>query len=192
MNAAATRRDALRRAAVTGAAAIGAAATAGSLAGRASAQVDASAASDLEVLLGLIVLEQGAVTTYNALAERGTLGDLTPVARLFADQELEHVDALIAQLATIEGGESPKPPSVEEIPGLSEVSDRDGALRFAIGVENQSVAALLDAMRAFENSDLQETAGSIIGSQGQHLVVWRQALGVEPVPEAFPTGSEKT
>jgi rubrerythrin len=183
-----TRREALRRGLLAGGAVGAAAVLPGLVAETAFAQEEAAADSDLEILLSLIGFEQSSVVSYGTIAP--LLENEAAAAKYFAGQEQEHVDALLAELATI-GGDPPDPPKVEDVAGLTEVTTREAALDFAVGVENQAIAAYFDALKSFENPTLQEAAGRIIGVEGQHLTVWWQTLGVNPVPSSFPEGIEE-
>ena len=45
------------------------------------------------------------------------------------------------------------------------------------------------ASRSCASAALLRTTAQIMASEGQHLVVLRQALGRDPVPNAFETGA---
>lgn len=51
-----------------------------------------------------------------------------------------------------------------------------------------AVAAYYDASKKLQQARLLQTAAQIMSNEGQHLAVLRQALGRNPVPNAFETG----
>jgi rubrerythrin len=185
-----SRREAVRRGVAVGGAAITAAMLPELLgAGDALAQSEDTSATDSEILVGAIGIEQTAVLTYETAAAGGLLGPGAGVARLFAAQEQQHADALIAALRGI-GGKPPPPPRIEDVPGLTEVKTGEEMLRFAVELENMAIAAYLEAHKRLGSAALLKTATEIVANEGQHLVVLRQALGDDPIPSALPTGSE--
>jgi rubrerythrin len=152
----------------------------------ARAKEDEAAAED--ALRELITRERGAVVAYEALAAVDFLDN--PTATLFRtlrDHEQEHADALVAALEE-RGEQPPEPPTREDVEGLAEVSSQPEALDFARRLEEELVAAYLEAVKLFEGASLLETVGEILGSEGQHLVIVRQRRGDEPVPRAFERG----
>jgi len=58
-------------------------------------------------------------------------------------------------------------------------------LRFAAGLEQGAVSAYLGAVPLFGNRDLSKAAASILGDEAMHWAILRQALGENPVPDAF-------
>lgn len=147
----------------------------------------AKARGDAAVLEAAIELEQRAVLAYTTLAERGKLG---PVARLFAEHEQEHADALRRSLRERGGSPPPRPERAADVPGLVEAAAGDAleVTTFAIELETMAVAAYFDAQAELRSPQLLTTAASIMANQAQHLVVLRQALGRNPLPRAFVTG----
>lgn len=185
----ATRRDALR-AGLLGAAALSAAAAPALIgaAGALAQQTEDTSDSDSELLVGLIGFEQTAVTAYAMAASAGWLGS-SSVPMLFGAQEQQHADALVAALTAV-GGTPPPPPRVEDVPGLTEVTNGQDFLNFAVGLENQLLAAYLEANKTLGSGDLLTLSSQIAASEGQHLVVLRQSLGTDPIPAPLPSGSE--
>lgn len=187
MSEAATRRDLARRGLIAAGAALGAAAA--PAASRAFAQTEDTSDTDSELLVGLIGIEQTAVLAYETAAAAGALGPAAPIAKLFGTQEQEHADALIAALAEI-GGKPLPAPRIEDVPGLTEATTAEDYLNFAVDLENQAIAAYLEANKLLGNGDLLKTSSQICANEGQHLVVLRQALGTDPIPGPLPSGSE--
>jgi rubrerythrin len=189
----ATRREAVRRGLIAGGAVISASMVPALVgATRAFGQADtATASGDAGILEGAVGIEQTAVVVYETIAKRGLLGPATPIAVLLAKQEQEHADALIAALKGL-GGKPPPPPLPTDIPGFTEVVTDQDALNFAVGIENQELAHYVEGVKKLEDPNLMKAVAQIVGSEGQHLVVLRQALGADPMPVPLPAGTEKT
>ncbi len=51
-----------------------------------------------------------------------------------------------------------------------------------------AVAAYYEAHQKLQDAKLRQTGSSIMYNEGQHLVILRQALNQNPVPNAFETG----
>jgi rubrerythrin len=182
-----TRRDALRRGAIGAAAAlgVGAASSALGVAGAAGSEDDPA------VLETAIAAEQVAVLAYSTAAGSGLLEKpVAEMARLFAEQERRHLEALTEPFTDL-GGTVPEPPSVADVSGLGALRSQTDFLELAIGLENAAVAAYGQAQRKLETPALLRIATEICSNEGQHLVVLRQALGAGPaaaVPVAFEAG----
>jgi rubrerythrin len=182
-----TRRDTLRRGAIGAGAVVGANAV--SLALRASDA--AGSEDDAAILETAIAAEQATVLAYSTGAGSGLLEKpIAEMARLFAEQERRHLEALMEPLTGL-GGTVPEPPSVADVSGLGALGSQRDFLELAIGLENMAVAAYGQAQRKLETPALLRIATEICSNEGQHLVVLRQALGAGPaaaVPVAFETG----
>lgn len=144
---------------------------------------------DVATLERLIELEQRAAVAYRAMADEGDLLDeeVRVAVEEFARQEDEHAEALIAALED-RGGAAPDPPRPDDVEGLDDLDSQEDALQLAIDLESALVRAYGDAAETFAAFELLKTCAQILGAEGQHLVVARQQLGDDPVPEAFETG----
>lgn len=181
----ATRRDAMRRGIALGGTLL-AATSIPLLLGVRSAFAQAD--GDASILEAALRLEQTAVVAYDTALSRGLLDAATSaVVRQLRDQEQEHADALRTELEAL-GGSAPAPPKPDEVGGLAGLKRQADVVRFAIELETAAVAAYYDAAQKLEASKLLQTVVSIMASEGQHLVVLRQALKRDPVPNAFETG----
>jgi rubrerythrin len=181
----ATRRDAVRRGIVVGGAVLAATSIPVLLRVRTAF---AQAEGDAGILHSAIGIEQTAVVAYDAMAKSGLLDPrIEKVTQLFRDQEQEHADGLITALEELEG-EAPPEPRPEDIEGLGDIKSQTDILNFAVELENMAVAAYYDAHGRLEGSRLLQTAAQIMANEGQHLVVLRQALRKNPVPDAFERG----
>jgi rubrerythrin len=184
----ATRRDLVRRGVLFGGLTVAAASTSGFLkVGRAFGQANGDAA----ILESAIGLEQTAVFAYDAAARSGELQrPVARVANLLGDQEQEHADALITALGDLGGRPPAKPTHPDEVEGLSRAvaGGQRAILEFAVGLEESAVAAYYMAQQKLKDAKLLQTGASIMSNEGQHLVVLRQALERNAVPNAFETG----
>ncbi len=184
-----SRRELMKRGLIAGGAVLAASSIPFLLNARnAMAQADGDAA----ILEAAIGLEQQAVFAYTAAAASGKLGPAGAVAKLFAEQEQEHADALIAAQKKLGGKVPPKPTMAEDVEGLAEAAggDAKSILEFAIELETAAVGAYYDAHGKLKSPELLSAGASIMANEGQHLVVLRQALKQNPVPDAFETGGE--
>jgi rubrerythrin len=183
-----TRRDLVRRGVLFGGLTVAAASVPTLVqVGRAFAQAD----GDAQILEGAIGLEQTAVFAYAAAYDSGELAPGPKgVARLFRDQEQEHADGLIAALEALGGTPPAKPTRVGQVNGLAEAAagGQKAIIEFAVALEEMAVAAYYEAAQKLKDAKLIQTGASIMGNEGQHLVVLRLALKRNPVPNAFETG----
>jgi rubrerythrin len=182
----ATRRDAVRRGLAAGSAVIGAALVPTLLSVR-----DAFAAGpqdDAGILSSAIRLENTAVSAYAAAVKSGVLTpQLRRTAALFGRQEAEHAAALTAALKSL-GGTPPAGTDAKLLTPLQSARSQKQVIEFAIELETMVVAAYSDASKKLRQARLLQTSAQIMSNEGQHLVVLRQALGKDPVPNAFENG----
>jgi rubrerythrin len=154
----------------------------------------AAAGSDGDVLVSAIKLERIAVLAYGEAISSGLLSArLTAVARRFRDHEQAHADKLVTALTDL-GGTPPPEPAVKDVDtvvkGIGDVSTQADVANFAIELELAAITAYYDAHRKLVDGKLLQAGASIMADEAQHLVVWRQALGRDPVPNAFETGAK--
>lgn len=186
------RRDLIRRGIAAGGAVIAASSIPLLLGVR---NAFAQSSGDTAIVEGAVGIEQIAVFAYATALDSGLLDkDTTVVAKLFRDHEQEHADALISVLMDLNGTVPPKPKSVADVDkvtkGLGDVKSQADILSFAIELETAGVAAYYDANQKLQDSKLLQTAAAIMANEGQHLVVLRQAVKKDPVPNAFETGGK--
>ena len=181
-----TRRDALRRgAAWTGAVTLGAAA--GSL--LAAGDAISEAEDESQVLRGVLDVEQTIAVCYTAALGTGLLkAGVAASARHFQSQEREHAAAIRAALDKLDAGDLPAAPRPQQIKGLDGARTQNDVLAFLLEQETMVVAAYFDAQQKIEDGKLRQTLSTIMPNEGQHLVVIRQALGKQSVPNAQETG----
>ncbi len=138
---------------------------------------------DVEILNGALDLELMMVAAYKqgaALLKGATL----QTVKGLLEQEQEHADALSGAIRDA-GGEPNRAKARYDFPALRSSPD---VLRFAVDLENTAVAAYIDALPKLTQGDLRGTAAAILTTEAEHIAVLRDALGLEPVPQAFVTG----
>jgi hypothetical protein len=87
------------------------------------------------------------------------------------------------------GADAPIPPRRTEIPGLdAATAERPAAARFAIALEERTVAAYQRAIRDILDTNVMHTCAGAMGTDAQQLVVLREIADQPLVPRAFETG----
>ena len=145
---------------------------------------DESDQADVEILNGALDLELMAVAAYKRAAALMT-GDVLEIGKTFLAQEQEHADGLSAAIKDA-GGMPNRAKSSYEFPELRSQTD---ALKFAVDLENTAIAAYIDALPKLSQGDLRATAAAIVTNEAEHAAVLLDALGRDPLPGAFVTGS---
>ncbi|CAN5286342.1 ferritin-like domain-containing protein [soil metagenome] len=145
---------------------------------------DESDQADVEILNGALDLELMAIAAYKAGAGR-LRGSVLQIGKKFLAQEQEHADALAAAIKEA-GGMPNRAKSDYDFPELRTQSD---VLRFAVDLEYTAIAAYIDALPKLSQGDLRATAAGIITNEAEHAAVLLDALGENPVPSAFVTGT---
>lgn len=181
----ASRREALRRGMIAGGVVLGASTAAALARVRTSF---AAADGDAAVLRTAVKLENTAVAAYDVAIRSGLLDrKLLAAAKLFKRHEQEHAAALSAALKA--RGETPRAGvDAKLLAPLTRARSQAGVVRFASELETMAVAAYYDAHKKLRDGGLLKTVAQIMSNEGQHLVVLRQALGHDPVPDPFETG----
>ncbi len=185
------RRELLRRGFALGGAAIAASSVPLLLSVR---NAFARATGDAAILERAINLEQVAVLAYDTALGRGLLSPaLRRIVRRLRDHEQEHAEALTTALTDLGATPPAAPKGVGDVDkvvkGLRDVKTQADLVNFAIELETATVAAYHEAHAELVEARLLQTAASIMGSEGQHLVVLRSAAGRDPLPFAFETGA---
>lgn len=141
-----------------------------------------------DALSAALELEQTAVVAYEAIANGGRLsGRATTLLRSVLEDDREHAAQLAIALDDMDV-KPPIPPRRATIPGLARVRDDEGAARFAIALEERTIAAHLVYVRDANDSSVLRIVAGAMGTDGQHLVVLRELAGAAPVPRAFEQG----
>ena len=154
----------------------------------------AAGEADKTILADAIRLERIAVLAYGRVIARGLLSArIERLVKQIAAHEREHAGALTTALTDLRLQPPPAPTAKDidsVVEGIREIDSQADILNFAIELETAAVAAYHDAQQRFFDAKLLQTVASIMASEGQHLVVLRQALNKPPVPNAFETGSK--
>lgn len=134
--------------------------------------------------------EQRAAVAFEAIANSGVLHeDNVEAMRVLLDHTRAHVRVLERLFASQTGEDRPLPPTRNQIAGLDDLGGEREALRLALRLEQEAIAAHLDAIRLYRNPLMLRLIAGAMGTDAQHLVMLRGLLGEEPVPAAFERGA---
>lgn len=155
---------------------------------------DAFAASetDASLLEKAITLERTLIVAYDRVIADDFLTDkaLAPALRT---HERRHAATFVTALSDLGGAPPAAPVGVgavdKVVKGLDAVTNEAQTLSFLIELETAAVAAYYDAQAKFVQGRLLQSGASIMASEGEHLVLLRQAARRPPVPDALETGS---
>ncbi|HEU4353389.1 MAG TPA: ferritin-like domain-containing protein [Burkholderiales bacterium] len=149
-----------------------------------AAKSGGSKASDVNILNTALAAELEAVAAYQVGAESGLLQKpVLALALQFQGHHKEHADLLAKTVQKLGGAPAAaKSKYAFPVEGLKAQAD---VLRFAAGLERGAVSAYLGAVPLFANRELAKAAASILGDEAMHWAILRNALGENPVPEAF-------
>lgn len=151
------------------------------LVGTASAQ---TANNDVTILNSALGAEQQAIAAYQLGAESGLLQKaVKDLAVQFQGHHKAHADALAKAVAKL-GGKPVAPMKDYNFP-KDKLKSQNDVLTFAASLEKGAVSAYLGAVPILTDKDLAKAAASILGDEAMHWAVLRNALGQNPVPEAF-------
>ena len=149
--------------------------------GRASAQ---TTNNDVTILNSALGAEQQAIAAYQVGAESGLLQKpVLALAVQFQGHHKQHADALAKAVKKLGG--APVTPLKDYGFPKSKLKTETDVLSFAASLEKGAVSAYLGAVPILTDRDLAKAAASILGDEAMHWAVLRQALGQNPVPEAF-------
>lgn len=144
---------------------------------------DESDQADVEILNAVLDLEFLAIAAYKQGATK-LGGERLAIMKVLLEQEQAHADGLAGEIKNLDGTPN-RAKRDYDFPQLRTEAD---VLRFALDLEDTAIAAYIDALPKFSEKELRATAASIITSEAEHASVLLDALGREPVPEAFVTG----
>lgn len=139
---------------------------------------------DVTILNSSLDLENMAIAAYQAALPL-LRGSVLAAGRRVLDQEREHADGLAQAIRQL-GGAPNKPRARYELPRLR---GEEGALRFAVDVENTAIAAYMDSLPQLMSPDLRGTAAAILTDEAEHLAVLLGSLGRPQAPQALVTGA---
>jgi rubrerythrin len=143
-----------------------------------------SAAHDANILNTVLGAEFEAIAAYQVGAQSGLLQKpVLDLAVQFQGQHKAHAD-LLAQTVKKLGGKPVEAKADYKFP-TDKLKTQEDVLRFAAGLEKGAVSAYLGTVPLFGNRDLSKAIASILGDEAMHWAILRQALGENPVPDAF-------
>ena len=151
------------------------------LVGSASAQ---TANNDVTILNSALGAEQQAIAAYQLGADSGLLQKpVKDLAVQFQGHHKAHADALAKAVQKL-GGKPVAALKDYSFP-KDKLKSQNDVLAFAASLEKGAVSAYLGAVPILTDRELAKAAASILGYEAMHWAVLRQALGQNPVPEAF-------
>ena len=140
--------------------------------------------SDVRILNTALGAELEAIAAYQLGAESGLLQKpVRELALSFQGHHKSHAELLSKTVASLGG--RPVAPKDKYVFPTSTLKSQADVLRFAAALEKGAVSAYLGAVPVFDNRELAKAAASILGDEAMHWAVLRQALGENPVPDAF-------
>jgi hypothetical protein len=148
--------------------------------------ISTSTSDDISILNSALAHEYQAITAYQVGAESGLLQKaVLDVAVKFQGHHIAHANVLASTVEKL-GGVPVKVKTVAEYEfPLSKLKSQADVLQFAAGLEQSAASAYLGALPKFHNKDLISAAGSILGDETMHWAILLNALGEDPVPNAF-------
>lgn len=146
----------------------------------------AAKTSDVSILNTALGAEQEAVAAYQVGAESGLLQKpVLDLAVQFQGHHKAHADLLAKTVKTLGGKPAEAKRTADYKFPVETLKTQADVLRFAAGLEQGAVSAYLGAVPLLGNRDLAKAAASILGDEAMHWAILRQALGENPVPDAF-------
>lgn len=164
-----------------------------------TAEPVAMTAEDLQVVQFAESVERAAVAAYQLALDGGRLTDPAVIesARTFQRHHTDHAEALycIAGNAPATDGEeadadqrmAPNATLVDAVaPQVQAAATQDAVLEVLYGLEEGAAATYQFALGVLETRDVAAAAALIQPVEGQHAVVWGEALG-KPIEEWMPS-----
>jgi len=150
----------------------------------AASEKTANPANDVAILNTALAAELEAIAAYGVGAGSGLLQPpVLKLATTFQGHHKQHADVLASTVTRL-GGTAAVAKAQYNFP-VETLKTQADVLRFAAGLEKGAVSAYLGAVPLFGHRDLAKAAASILGDEAMHWAVLRQALGQNPVPDAF-------
>lgn len=147
---------------------------------------------DAPFIRALVVTEQATELAYRLAAGAVGLDRRTrTLLELIHSHERAHLHEMITDLQQV---------STEQVPalrpaqlfgpalGLARARGAQAALGFAAALEAGVMRFQLSVLGKLQDARTLQSLGSVLGSEAQHLVLLREALGREPLPAALETG----
>jgi len=143
---------------------------------------------DLEVVNFALTLEYLETAFYETAVKKVKLsGDVRALAQQLAEDEGQHVDALITAVKGAGGTPAKKPQFAFGGAFASEAA----FLKLANVLEDTGVSAYNGAAPSLQSKDILAAAGSIVQIEARHAALIRLARDKPPAPRAFDRSSTK-
>ncbi len=160
-----------------GALATGALYGAGAVAPFVSSALAAGAAGDIEILNFALTLEYLEADFYNVKGSSlGLSGEAKSYAKMFGEEEADHVNALTAVIKQMGGKPAAKPSFVFP------VTSQSSFLSLASVLENTGVGAYNGAAPSLKSKQVLAAAGGIVQVEARHAAAINLLLGKSPTP----------
>jgi len=143
--------------------------------------------ADADVAAFAESIELAAVNAYGSIAPL-LPSDLKPVGELFAKHHQDHANAFRAVAGEAARGVPNNALAAALAARLRGVTDRDAALDFAFGLENQIAATYAWALTVVQGIDLASVMATVLPIQSAHAGVLGVSLG-KASRDLFPTGA---
>lgn len=129
--------------------------------------------SDTELLEDLLARENRLVSAYGAALRRDAIE--VALGELLLEHEREHARAIEQSLG--QGADRNPRASVPSSELTAAVRDRESFARFAIELEDHTIAAYAESIPRIRDAKLRQPLGSIMACEAAHEVALRDALG---------------
>jgi rubrerythrin len=140
----------------------------------------------------LVRFELSAAVIYDALAQLRLDAPTRDLLAMLSQHERDHA-AVLLNAAEYLGGPPQKPPSLQSLqrksPAVARARTRRDALVLAGGIEGAQLHAYYGAQQELSDSKLLQQTATVMCSEGQHAVLVRAAIGVDPIPSPFELGA---
>jgi hypothetical protein len=149
----------------------------------------ASGGGDVDILNYALTLEyiESEFYTLGVKRVKGLSADEMQLAKKLRDDELAHVDALVATVKKLGGTPVAKP----KLDFGGAFADRTAFLKTANVLEDAGVSAYNGAAPMISSGDVLGAAGSIVQVEARHASLIRLTRGKPPAPLAFDKAATK-
>jgi hypothetical protein len=149
----------------------------------------ASGGGDVDILNYALTLEyiESEFYTLGVKRVKGLSADEMKLAKKLRDDELAHVDALVATVKKLGG----KPVAKPKLDFGGAFADRASFLATANVLEDAGVSAYNGAAPMISSGDVLGAAGSIVQVEARHASLIRLTRGKPPAPLAFDKAATK-
>lgn len=148
--------------------------------------------ADATILRTLASVEAVAVVVYTTTLDAGLLTTpaVADLADVFRSHHREHASLFEGTTRDLGGAPfaGPNPIVMQQVqPSLDGLRDEAGAVNLAFDVETILADTYQSTMGTFADKSFNVAAMSVGGAEARHAAALAQALGMQPVPQAFET-----